>query len=315
MKWFENFVYSILNSKFSKALVIIITFLAFLGSIYMIAPSKIVLAKMLPGKSANTYSVYIDTPSGSSVAQTKAVAKCVIDILKQEKEVKDIELFLGMGAPLDYAGLVKGSGMKMSENVAEIVVNLTNKHHRSEKSFEMVSRLRPVIQQKCEPIVDKTNIKLIEQPAGPPTLASIVIELYGENQDSSRKLSQKLANILKETKGLVDVDIMQDEIYKKYELIINKEKLIKSGLSIKQINQILYLAFEGMQIAVKNSKNAPEQIPLFVILSKDTKMLKDQTKEAIEAKLASLNLMNQKGMMIPASEVVDVIRLIAIQQL
>jgi len=307
MKWFENFVYSILNSKFSKALVIIITFLAFVGSIYMIAPSKMVLAKMLPGKSANTYSVYIDTPSGSSVAQTKAVAKCVIDILKQEKEVRDIELFLGMGAPLDYAGLVKGSGMKMSENVAEIVVNLTNKHHRSEKSFEMVSRLRPVIQQKCEPIVDKTNIKLIEQPAGPPTLASIVIELYGENQDSSRKLSQKLANILKETKGLVDVDIMQDEIYKKYELIINKEKLIKSGLSIKQINQILYLAFEGMQIAVKNSKNAPEQIPLFVILSKETKMLKDQTKEAIEAKLASLNLMNQKGMMIPASEVVDVI--------
>jgi len=306
MKRFENFVYNILDSKIKKTIVIVATFLSFVGSIYMIAPSKMVLARMLPGKSANTYSVYIDTPSGSSIEQTQAVASCVSDILKKEPEVTDIELFLGMGAPLDYAGLVKGSGMKRSENVAEMVVNLTNKHHRDEKSFSMVSRLRPVIQKQCEPVVDGTTIKMIEQPAGPPTLASIVVELYGDNAKSIRNLSSKVADILKQTDGLVDVDIMQDELYKRYELIINKEKLIKSGLSIKQINQILYLAFEGMGIAVKNSQNAPEQIPLFVVLSKKTKTLKDSSKEAIETKLTSLNLMNKKGMMIPASEVVEV---------
>ena len=305
MKLFEKIIYSILNSKFKKFLVLFITLLAFVGSVMML-PTKIVLAKMLPGKSANTYSVYVDTPTGSSIEQTKKVTVCVNKILEKEKEVKDIETYLGLGSPLDYAGLVKGSGFKRSENVAEIVVNLTNKHTRDEKSFMMVHRLRPVIQKSCEPIVKGTNIKMIEQPAGPPTLASIVVELYGQNSKKVRKIAGEIATILKNTKGLVDVDVMQDEIYKKFELKVNNEKVIRSGLSIKQVNQILYLAFEGMDVAIKNSGNSPEQIPLFLVLSKKTKELSKFSKHDLADKLASLKLMNKKGMMIPVNEIVTI---------
>jgi multidrug efflux pump subunit AcrB len=305
MKIFERLIYTILNSKFLKFLVLFITFLAFVGSIAML-PAKIVLAKMLPGKSANTYSVYVDTPTGSSIEQTKKVTQCVIKILKKEKEIKDIETYLGLGSPLDYAGLVKGSGFKMSENVAEIVVNLTDKHKRDEKSFMMVHRLRPVIKKSCANIVKNTNIKMIEQPAGPPTLSSIVLEVYGDNALKLRTVANEVANIFKKTKGLVDVDVMQDEIYKKFELHVDKEKVIRSGLSIKQVNQILYLAFEGMKVAIKNSENSPEQIPLFLVLSKDTKELSDFSKHALEDKLSSLKLMNQKGMMIPVIELVKI---------
>jgi len=305
MKSFENLIYSILNSKFKKFLVLFITLLAFIGSIMML-PTKIVLAKMLPGKSANTYSVYIDTPTGSSIEQTHMVTDCVNKILKKEKEITDIETYLGLGSPLDYAGLVKGSGFKRSENVAEIVVNLSDKHSREEKSFMMVHRLRPVIQKSCENLIKGTNIKMIEQPAGPPTLASIVVELYGENSSKMREIASEIASILKNTKGLVDVDIMQDEIFKKFELKVDKEKVIRSGLSIKQVNQILYLAFEGMEVAVKNSENSPEQIPLFLVLSKKTKELSSFSKQALEDKLSSLKLMNKQGMMIPVNEIVSI---------
>jgi len=266
----------------------------------------VVLAKMLPGKSANTYSIYVDAPTGSSVTQTKKVTKCVTNILKNEKYVTDMEVYLGQGAPLDYAGLVKGSTFKRGENVAEIVVNLTNKHEREEKSFDMVHRLRPIIQKKCEPLVKGTNIKMIEQPAGPPTLAAIVVELYTHNIKSAREMSKKIAKILKETKGLVDIDIMDDEIFNKFSIIVNKEKVLRSGLSIEQINKILYLAFEGMGVAVKNSPNNPDQIPLFVVLSDKTKRLKDFSKAELVSKLSSLKLMNKRGMMIPLSEVVSV---------
>ncbi len=306
MKFFEDFVYSILGSKKKKTLVILLTFLAFVGSIMML-PTKFVLAKMLPGKSANTYSVYIDAPTGSSIEETKAISECVVNILKHEKEVTDIEVFLGQGAPLDYAGLVKGSSFKRSENVAEIVVNLTDKHEREEKSYEMVHRLRPVIQSKCEPLKKGTSIKMIEQPAGPPTLAAIVVELYGKDIKKTRKLAKRIEDILKRTKGLVDVDTMMDEYFTRFRLKVNKEKLIKSGLSIKQINNILYLAFEGMEVAAKNSENSPDQIPIFLVLSDKTKRLDEFSKEDLKAKLASLKLMNQRGMMVPVSEVVDVI--------
>ena len=306
MKFFEEFIYKILGKRSKRFLVLLLTFLAFVGSIMML-PTKIVKAKMLPGKSANTFSVYIDAPTGSSIEETQAISECVVNILKNEKEITDMEVFLGQGAPLDYAGLVKGSSFKMTENVAEIVVNLTDKHHREEKSYDMVHRLRPIIQSKCEPLKKGTSIKLIEQPAGPPTLASIVVELYGKDIEKSRHLADRIAKILKNTEGLVDIDIMEDEYFTRYKLKVNKDKLLKSALSIKQINNILYLAFEGMVVAAKNSEDSPDQIPIFLVLSDETKRLEHFSKKDLISKLSSLRLMNQKGMLVPVSEVVEVI--------
>jgi len=301
MKNFEHFIFAILDSKVKKTLMIIATIVAFFLSLLMF-PTKMVLAKMLPGKSANTFSVYVDTPAGSSIEQTKAVSSCVIDFLKKEKEVMNLELFLGQGIPLDYAGLVKGASMKRTENVSEISVNLSDKHHRAEPSFLMVQRLRPEIKKACTGLTKGTNIKFIEQPSGPPTLASIVVEVHGDNLEKIRRLSVDVADVLSETKGLVDIDIMADENFDKFQLIPDKEKIARSGLSVKQVNN----AFEGMVIGHKNSENAPDQIPIFLVLDNESKKINESSKDALQSKLSSLNLMNIKGMMVPLSEVVRV---------
>jgi len=303
VKKLQNFIYNILGSNAKMSLIIILTAIAFFLSLLMIY-SGAVLAKMLPGKSDNTYSVYVDTPTGSSKEQTAMITSCVIDILRDEKEVINIELFSAQGIPLDYAGLVKGSSMKRTENVAEISVNLTDKHDRSEPSFLMTQRLRPIIKGKCLPLLQGTNIKFVEQPAGPPTLASIVLEVHGDNLEKIRELSIKSAKILSKTEGLVDIDVMADEIFDKYELLPDQTKISKSALSVEQVNNILYLAFEGMIIAHKNSKTDPDQLNIFLVLSKSTKSLASSDETDLRSKLSSLNLMNQKGMMVPLSEVV-----------
>ena len=301
----EELVFWILESKKRKFLVIVLTLVA-LGLSVLMIPAGLVKARMLPGKSANTFSVYIDTPTGSSKEETKKVATCVVDILKKEKEIINMSQFIGEGIPLDYAGLVKGAGMKNSENVAEISVNLTDKHTRDEKSFVMVSRLRPIIKKSCEKLVKGTVVKLIEQPAGPPTLASIVVEVTGDDLKELRFLSTETAKVLSKTKKVVDVDIMSDDLFKKYELIPNKDKIARSGLSVEQVNKILYLAFEGMAIAHKNSKDEAGQIQIFLSLDPKTKKFENKSLEALKAKLSSMNLMNQKGMLVSLNEVVDI---------
>ena len=252
MEKFERFVYSLLVEERKKKLVLLFTFIAFVLAVLMF-PSKIVLAKMLPGKSTNTFSIYVDLPNGSSYQETNSINQCVVTILQKEKEIRNIEVFNGMGSPLDYAGLVKGSGLKNGEHLSEIVVNLSDLHERDERSFAMVHRLRPIIQKNCEILIPKTSIKMVEQPAGPPTMAAIVIELYGENTERLGTLAQRIQDILRQTKDLVDVDIMRDETYEKYSLILDKEKISRSNLSIAKINEALYLSFEGMHVAHKNS--------------------------------------------------------------
>jgi len=302
---FEEFIHNILINKSKKLLVILIVLAALVASILML-PTKLVLAKMLPGKSTNTFSIYIDTPTGSSVEQTKEVSQCVLNILQKEEAVTDLELFLAQGSPLDYAGLVKGSGMKMGEEYSEIVVNLTDKSERDEKSFNIVTRLRPLLQTQCAALYKDTNIKLIEMPAGPPTLASLVVEVYGDNNTKVVDLSKKVAKILKQTEGLVDIDVMSDEVYKKYELVPLTDKIARAGLTVDQVNKILYLAFEGKVTGVKNTITNNDQIGIFVMLSEETQKIDKNEKEYLQNKLSSLSLMNDKGAMIPLTELITI---------
>jgi len=282
-----------------------LTALAFFLSLLMF-PTKLVLAKMLPGKSDNTISVYVDTPSGSSVEQTNSVSQCIINEFKKEKEVQNIELFLGQGIPLDYAGLVKGSGMKQSENVSEISINLTDKNERNEPTFLMTQRVRPLIIKACGRIVKNTVIKFIEQPAGPPTMASIVVEVHGDNISKIRKISNEVVGVLANTEGLVDVDTIGDKVYEKYLLVPNKDLVAQSGITIERVNNILYLAFEGMVVGSKNNSDYADQIPIFLSLDKDSRSLNSSDESEVVSRLSSLNLMSQTGATISMSEVVDI---------
>jgi len=305
-KKFENAVRKGIESSAKRRLILLATLIAFILSILMIAPSKMVLAKMLPGKNNDTFNIYTTLANGSSVEQTKRVTDCVVEQLQREDEVLDIEVFLGMGAPLDFAGLIKGSHFKNSEHEAEIVLNLTKKHDRSEPSYMMVQRIRPLIIKNCASIYEGTVVSFVEPPAGPPVLAAVVAEIYGSDADGIRELSNRVSEVFKKTDGLVDVDVMQDDIYDKFEIQVNSTKVARSGVSVKQLNDIIYLAFEGMEISVKNSDIYNDQIPIYLSLSRESKRFSSKDLNSVKAKLASLKLMNAQGMMIPITELVSI---------
>jgi len=306
-KKFQNTIFLGIQNPTKRNTILLVTLAAFILSVLMIAPTKMVLAKMLPGKNNDTFTIYTTLADGRSIEQTKQVTECVSEFIKKEKEIQDFEIFLGMGAPLDFAGLIKGSHFKNSENVAEIVVNLSKKHHREEPSYMMVQRMRPDILKSCASLYDKTTITFVEPPAGPPVLAAIVAEIYGDNSDGIRELSSRVADVFQKTKGLVDIEIMQDEIYEKFEVEVDSIKVALSGVNVKQLNYILYLAFEGMQIAVKNSDTVNEQIPIYLSLSQDSKKFSSKDLNAIKAKLSSLKLMSPTGMMTPLTELVTIV--------
>ncbi len=301
----EEYIYKIASDRKEQRKIGFIVLGLLVFSLMMI-PTRIVLAKMLPGKSANTFSIYVDTATNSTINQTQEVVECVTDNLRKEKEILDIEMFLGQGAPLDYAGLVKGSGFKSLKNQAEIVVNLTDKHGRDEASYMMVHRIRPIIQKNCESIYPGATVKFVEMPSGPPTFATIEVNLFGKSNLLLRETSKIVKESLQETEGLVDIDVMQDDVYTKYEIVPNVEKIIASNLNVEHVSNTLYLAFKGNVVAIKNSGLQQDQIPIFVSLTDETRTLEEASREELELKLSRLKLLNMMGVMVPMKEVVDV---------
>ncbi len=294
----ENFIYDIINNKSKSLLVYIVTALLFVISIYTL-PTGIVKAKMLPSKNSDTFSIYVDLKENSSIIQTKEVTQCISNFLRDQNDIQSISVFLGEGQPLDFAGMVKGSALKMSENEAEMMINITKANQRDESSYNLIHRIRPNIQANCT--LYDANIKFIELPAGPPVLASIVAEIYGgSSQETRREFALKVADVLKNQKTLADIDVIADVPFKKFSLKLNNNKVLESAVSLEQVKKILYLAFEGMSIGIVNEKDAENQIPIFLRLD-DSRLFFAKTKQDILNKLSNLKLMNKRGMMIPLS--------------
>ncbi|MFY9104887.1 efflux RND transporter permease subunit [Aliarcobacter cryaerophilus] len=300
----EKFILDILNSKRKINLIYLITLILFILSI-LTFPTKIVKAKMLPNKDSDSFSIYIDLKDGSSKYETKEVVDCVVKNLQDEENITNISAFISQGQPIDFAGLVKQSALKNSENQAELMINIKRFKDREITSYNLISNLRSKIQDSCQNEYEAT-IKFIELPAGPPVLASLAAEIYGGDSFSSRRdFAIKVANIFKNQDTLVDIDILASKDFFTYTLEINSNKAIMSQVDLEHLKATLYLAFEGISLGVINDKNAQSQIPIFLRLD-DSRNLSNNSKDALNLKLNSLKIMNNMGKMISISELVSI---------
>jgi len=265
-KIFHSILDPLLNLTPKRIVFFSVILLLFVGSL-MLPVWKIVLFKMLPGANKNTFNITIDLPKGSSIDSTTKVSNCIANILSKEPEIQDFEQFIGISGVVDFNGLLRGSSMKQGENYGEIRVNLFPKEEgRIESSIDMVSRLRPIIQGKCS--MYGANIKLVEDPPGPPVIATLLMQVFGGDEKGRLKLANYIENIYKHTKKVVDIDIMRDRQIIKYKIIPNKEKAALLGISVDQIAKILGMGLKGAVVSVVHISNEKEQVGIFIRFDK-----------------------------------------------
>jgi multidrug efflux pump subunit AcrB len=278
--------------------------LALVSSV-MLVTSEAVKVKLLPNQYADNFTIYIDLPEGKSVYETKEITSCIVQTLKNEDIITNMSIFLGESAPVDFSAMIKGRLFANGENIANILVNLKKEHEREESSVDAVHRLRPVIQKNCS--MHNSNIKFVQAPAGPPYLAAIVLEITSDEKLSSmEKLGFKLETIFKSIDGLVDIDVLTDSNTPRHVVKLNREKILKSDLKLDQVKNILYLSFEGMDIAYTNSEDVQNQIPIHLVLDKKTKLFNLDSKEELLNKFSEIKLMNSLGMLVPLSELITI---------
>ena len=124
--------------------------------------------------------------------------------------------------------------------MADIQVNLVDKHDRSAQSHDIAKLLRPKIQELGKKY--QANIKIVEVPPGPPVLSTIVAEVYGPDYEKQIVLADKVKGILNNTTDVVDVDWMVEDDQVEYDFVIDKEKAMIYGITPQQIVQVMAMA-------------------------------------------------------------------------
>ena len=172
---------------------------------------------------------------------------------------------------VDFNGLFKGSDGRVGENQATLKVNLTHPDFREMTSEEIVLAIRPDIEEKMK---EHPDLKIIEDPPGPPVLSTFLIKIQGKDLNVLNKIARDVEHEAAKIKEVVDVDSTINERTFEYVLKVNKEKANLSGLTSEDLAFSINTILGESQIGLYHQKDAedlrkPEQEYITVSFDKN----------------------------------------------
>ncbi|MBW1705926.1 MAG: efflux RND transporter permease subunit [Deltaproteobacteria bacterium] len=255
-----------------------------------------VKVKMLPFDNKSEFQVVIDMPESATLEDTSAVALEMGDFLKTVNEVTDYEIYMGTAAPFNFNGLVRHYYLRRGPNVADIQVNLVNKHRRKAQSHDIAKRVRPELKRIADRY--KARIKVAEVPPGPPVLSTLVAEIYGPDYERQRQIAKEVVKVFEETPGVVDTDWYMEEKQIRFNLIVDKEKAALHGISAAQIDQTLRIALKGIQVGLLHKPLEKEDVNILLRLP-----LADR---AGIKRLEAIKIPSSDGNLVPLSNLISI---------
>ncbi len=259
---------------------------------------KMVLVKMLPFDNKNEFQVIIDMDEGTTLEKTARTARAIAEYLETVPEVMNVQTYAGVAAPYNFQGLVRHYYLRHGSNVADIQVNLINKHKRWRQSHEIAKAVRPVIDRIARRY--GANVKVAEVPPGPPVMETLVAEVYGPNYSRQIALARQIKKIFETTPGVVDVDWSVEANQKKYKLIVDKEKAALNGISTAQVAQLVHLAMGGLKVGLLHDPKEKEDVDILLRVPRpERSSLRD---------IMDLKVQNRSGMLVPLKALIHVRR-------
>ena len=294
-RMYEKFEKPLIESPKKRWLFLGITSLMLVVSVGLFF-TKSVVVKMLPFDNKNEFQVVIDMPEGTTLERTAVVTKEIGQYIANQPLVVNYQSYVGTSAPITFNGLVRHYDLRGGSNMADIQVNLIDKHNRKVQSHDIARALRPRIQE----IGSKfgANVKIVEVPPGPPVFSTIVAEIYGPDYNTQIEVANAVQNILKNTPDVVDVDWMVEADQMEYEFIIDKQKAMLYGIAPQQIVHTMNMALSERPVTNLYDENASNQVELILAL--------DEKEKSTIQDISQLKILSKTGMMIPIGDLVEI---------
>jgi len=230
---------------------------------------RMVPLKMLPFDNRNELQIVVNAPEGTTLERTDAILRRLAAILRAAPEVRDYETYAGIPAPMDFNGMVRHYYLREAPNTGEIRINLVEKRKREMQSHEIALRLR----NKLEAVAwaEGARIAIVESPPGPPVLATITAEVYGEpgvSYDRIRAAARELERRLMREPGAGDVDSTVEDDAPRLLFVTDREKAALSGIAADDVARTVSLALSGLDVGRLQSPGEVNPLPIRLRLAR-----------------------------------------------
>ena len=242
-----------------------------------LAAARYVPLKMLPFDNKNEFQIVVDMPEGTTLETTESATAELAAYMRGVPEVTDVTTFVGTSSPMDFNGMVRHYYLRGGANVADIRVNLVGKNERVQQSHALTLRLRNDLTQLAQKW--GANIKLVEMPPGPPVIATITAEVYGQphhTYDQIAEAARRVRARLAVEPAVVDVDDTIEADQEKLRFVLDREKASLSGINSAQVASLISTAIDGSEVSVLKVPDEVNPLPIVLRLPKSRRSYVEQ---------------------------------------
>ena len=223
---------------------------------------KIVAVKMLPLDNKPEFSVVVNMPEGTALAETANRANQIANLVRKMPEVTAVQIYVGTARPFDFNGMVRHYYLRSKSWQAEVQVQLLDKGARERSSHEIAVDARQQIAKALEGVDFRYTV--VEMPPGPPVLQSVVAEVHGPDHETRQRVAHKLTEVFQSAPNLVDVDNYMRKPYDYWHFMVDREKADRRGISVGTINDNLAMALGGMILGDVKQRAGYEPVNILI---------------------------------------------------
>lgn len=228
-------------------------------------------ARMLPKADKEQAYLWVDLPRDAKAAESEKAARFAADILLDltNELPEDLRIATSVSDTSgerflpDFANLFRGSQNRRLENQSSLRVNLSEEREIS--SEEYVIRVRPILRDRLLEKYPDAKIRLLEDPPGPPTMATFHVKLKSEvglPAESLVRFAESVQGVVKSIaakKGIEDLENSLSSSQPKLRVKLDNEKMAERGVDTASVESALASAFTSNGVGMlETSGKSPE---------------------------------------------------------
>lgn len=241
----------------------------------------IMKSTLFPDSDVSKLYISIQELPGTPLERTTEVSRQVEKLLMGNKDVESIQLNVGMG----MSSTVSASS-NASENKANIIISLKDK--KSKPSYELAKDLRVVLSKEN---FGSATVEVVETGYGPPSGSPVEINITGPSLTQLASISDDYERVLREIKGVRNVDTSIEETNGEFVIEIDRAKAQVYGLTASQVAYALRNAVNGIEATVIRENGNDTDVVVKQNISGDM----DKTNKVTMNTLNSITIATSKG--------------------
>lgn len=233
---YEKILQIALNNRLIVLGILVLTFIASLGIIPLVG------VEYIPQQDQGILNVEIELPTGTRYEETGRVCMQVVDILNKELKGYVKASFASFGVGEHMESLMMNP--KKASNFGKIQVVLISRNERSEVIKDIISRIRPIVEQLPGVVIRfVTTDPIGEMITGGS--ADFAIDIYGHDLEEGVVYANNIKHALEKIANLKDIEISQKLAKPELKVNVNREKAASLGLNVSDISETIELLFSG----------------------------------------------------------------------